>query len=344
MLKKAQQKNRLKFEDKDEIRYDSSRLIPFFYYEAFLDLNKLQTFYIVALKGGYQQASEVLGIYYTAISRQVKSLEKELGCALVKKYNRGVTLTPEGQELFSFAAKFLKEAKLVTDNLKNKSQEQKKSIKILTTQGLAAADLPRSVANFAHLYPETYIELSTASNFVSSADYTFDVYVAPINFKEEGFVYHLLTEFNFSLYASPDYLKKYGYPKSLSDLNNHRLIGFAVGENRPFSETNQLMQLESSDKYRIPYISVDSSIGEIILTDSGVGIASICDDHPFLKTTSLIRIFPDMEPLKIKVYYVCHEHLDSQPIFQHLLHILKEDFSKFRKISPWVMKSRKKIA
>ena len=300
-----------------------------------MDLNKLQTFYVVALRGGYQQASEVLGVYYTAISRQIKSLEKELGCALVKKYNRGVTLTPEGQQLFAFAAKFLKEAKFVEEKLKNVAQEQKKSIKILTTQGLAATSLSRSIANFAHLYPNTYLEISTAIKFTSAADYTFDVYVGPINFKEEGFIYHPLGEFNFSLYASPSYLKKYGHPKNPSDLSHHRIIAFGIGEYRPFSETNQLLQIGSDDTYRIPNISIDSSIGEIILVEAGLGVASICDNDPFLETRSLIKIFPDMKPLKVEAYCMCHEVLDSQPIFQHLLSILKEDFLKFKKVSPW---------
>jgi len=306
-----------------------------------MDLNKLQTFYVVALRGGYQQASEVLGVYYTAISRQIKSLENELGCALVKKYNRGVTLTPEGQQLFSFAAKFLKEAKFVEENLKNTSQEQKRGIKILTTQGLAAVDLARSIANFAHLYLDTYIEISTATKFPTSGNYIFDAYVGPINFKAEGFVYHLLTEFEFSLYASPEYLKKYGHPKNPLDLKHHRLIGFAVGENRPFSEPDQLLQLGSEEKYRVFHISIDSSIGEIILADSGLGIASIYDNHPFLEKTSLVRLFPKAEPLKVQTYFMCHEALDSQPIFQHLLRVLKEDFARFKKVSSWQKKRQK---
>ena len=33
------------------------------------------------------------------------------------------------------------------------------------------------------------------------------------------------------MYASPDYLKKFGQPKSMEDLNDHRLISF--GENHP---------------------------------------------------------------------------------------------------------------
>lgn len=58
-------------------------------------------FYFVAKYHSFTRAAEVLFANQPNITRAMNNLEAELGCRLFLRSNRGVTLTPEGEKLFS---------------------------------------------------------------------------------------------------------------------------------------------------------------------------------------------------------------------------------------------------
>lgn len=61
-------------------------------------------FYYVAKYKSFTQAAAVLLNNQPNITRSIKNLEAELGCTLFIRSNRGVTLTPEGQKLYTHIA------------------------------------------------------------------------------------------------------------------------------------------------------------------------------------------------------------------------------------------------
>ncbi len=58
-------------------------------------------FYYVAKYGSFTQAAQVLMGSQPNLTRAVNNLERELGCRLFQRSNRGVRLTPEGEQLFA---------------------------------------------------------------------------------------------------------------------------------------------------------------------------------------------------------------------------------------------------
>ncbi|WP_405721517.1 LysR substrate-binding domain-containing protein [Streptomyces sp. NBC_01537] len=64
-----------------------------------LDLRKLRYFTAVAEHGHFGRAAEQLHIAQPVLSRQIRALEQELGCALLERTTRTVRLTPAGEQL-----------------------------------------------------------------------------------------------------------------------------------------------------------------------------------------------------------------------------------------------------
>lgn len=60
-----------------------------------------RTFYYVARYGNFTKAANVLNASQPNVTRSISNLEKQLGCTLFIRSNRGVTLTPEGERLFA---------------------------------------------------------------------------------------------------------------------------------------------------------------------------------------------------------------------------------------------------
>ena len=65
-----------------------------------MTLDYYRIFYYVAQYQSFSKAAEILGNNQPNLSRCMNLLESELGCKLLVRTNRGVSLTPEGQRLF----------------------------------------------------------------------------------------------------------------------------------------------------------------------------------------------------------------------------------------------------
>ncbi|ATE64203.1 LysR family transcriptional regulator [Rhizorhabdus dicambivorans] len=100
-----------------------------------VDLARAVRFFYVAEGTSFIRAAQKLHVDPTWLSRQIQQLETQLGCRLLKRTTRNVTLTPEGQQLFS-AVKQLA-------NAANQAQavayalEQKKSLQL--TVGISSS-------------------------------------------------------------------------------------------------------------------------------------------------------------------------------------------------------------
>ena len=66
--------------------------VPYDYYRIF---------YYVAQHKSFTKAAEALGNNQPNITRCMNNLEQDLGCKLFVRTNHGVSLTPEGQRLYS---------------------------------------------------------------------------------------------------------------------------------------------------------------------------------------------------------------------------------------------------
>ena len=69
-----------------------------------MTLDYYRIFYYVAQYQSFSKAAEILGNNQPNLSRCMNLLESELGCKLLVRTNRGVSLTPEGQRLFEHVA------------------------------------------------------------------------------------------------------------------------------------------------------------------------------------------------------------------------------------------------
>src|ERR1700686_2631677 len=80
-----------------------------FRYHPSMDMRQLEMFRAVAEEGAFTAAAEGLHVSQSAVSRQLKLLEEELGTLVFHRTGRGVTLTPAGDLLLSAAHRITRE-------------------------------------------------------------------------------------------------------------------------------------------------------------------------------------------------------------------------------------------
>jgi len=122
-----------------------------------LDLRSLEIFRTVAVEGSITKAAMKLNRVQSNISTRIKQLEQHLKKNLFLRQNRGLTLTPDGHLLLSYAERLLQLSMEASEAL----NEGKPSgvFRIGTMESTAAARLPEILSRYHQLYPDVEIEL-----------------------------------------------------------------------------------------------------------------------------------------------------------------------------------------
>ena len=77
------------------------------------DLNLLRIFYTVATEESVSRAALKLHISQPAVSQNIKLLEQEIGFSLFIRTNKGVKLTNEASEMFSYCKNIFRQVDLL---------------------------------------------------------------------------------------------------------------------------------------------------------------------------------------------------------------------------------------
>jgi len=118
-------------------------------------------FYTVAICGNITKASKQLMISQPAVTKQLKTLENQLGGELFIRTKKGVILTDNGREIFNYVKQAIicfQNAEMQFSNLKNL---EKGTIKIGVSTTLAKLYLIKHLKTFHKEHPNIGIEIST---------------------------------------------------------------------------------------------------------------------------------------------------------------------------------------
>ncbi|MFQ3556601.1 LysR substrate-binding domain-containing protein [Streptomyces gramineus] len=124
-----------------------------------LDLRKLRYFVAVAEELNFGRAAERLHITQPVLSRQIRSLEDELGVEVFDRSRRGTLLTPAGEQLFEDAVPLLASARALLRRVKSAAQETP----TLTIGFMPGITVTSAMVAFTARHPEANVRLLRTS-------------------------------------------------------------------------------------------------------------------------------------------------------------------------------------
>jgi DNA-binding transcriptional LysR family regulator len=114
-------------------------------------LDLLVGFEAAARHLSFTKAGEELFLTQSAVSRQIKELEEQLGVDLFQRRHRALALTEAGKSFYASAAQVLTTMRAATDRLR--AQAGKKGLSVTTTHSFAALWLIPRLAGFTRSHP-----------------------------------------------------------------------------------------------------------------------------------------------------------------------------------------------
>ncbi len=198
-------------------------------------LNGLIALKIVSEKKTFTAAAKEMNVSTSAISQTIKQLEKKLGCILLNRTTRSISLTELGQH---FLIKYKPGLEQVLDAMEQLGSFTGKPI------GTLRLNLPRAcwavvvspiLFGFQKQYPEITVELYFEDSFVDMVSGGFDAGIRPSEMTAGDMTaIKVSPPFRFVVAASPSYLKTQGTPKHPRDLINHSCIHYKFGDGHQY--------------------------------------------------------------------------------------------------------------
>ena len=124
-------------------------------------LDLLRGFEAAARLLSFTKAGEELHLTQSAVSRQIKELEDQLGVALFQRRHRALALTEAGQQFYAASAQVLTTVRAAADRIR--ALGGRRTLSVTTTQSFASLWLIPRLAGFTRAHSDVDVRISADS-------------------------------------------------------------------------------------------------------------------------------------------------------------------------------------
>jgi len=278
-----------------------------------MDWDKLKVFHAAAEAGSFTHAGEQLGLSQSAVSRQVSALEQELSVSLFHRHARGLILTEQGELLHRTAHEVFMKLEAARAKLTDTRERPNGELKVTTTPGIGIHWLTPRLGEFLDMYPDIRIILLTTEEELDLAMREADVAIRLRQPTQPDLIQRKLFSLHFHACASPEYLKRFGTPRSVDELDKHRLV--VLGGTVPpwLQQTGNWLLTQGHDggHPRKAWLTINNVLGVLRACQRGIGIAML-PDYLVEESSGLVQLFGESSSsLAYDCYFVYPEELKS---------------------------------
>jgi len=284
-------------------------------------LEAMQIYVRVAELASFTKAADNLGLPKASISTAIKQLEAALGVRLLHRTTRSVQMTQDGNAFYQRSKDLLADF----DELQTIFQQGDADI-----SGRLRVDMPSGVArnlvipnlpSFLQAHPRLEVELSSTDRRVDLVSEGFDCVIRVGSLHDSALIARPLGSLRLLNCASPDYLDRFGTPRTLDDLQQHLLVhytptlgakppGFEYADGATYKTLPMrgTVTVNNSDAYQAACLA---GLGIIQAPEVGV--------REFIAQGRLMRILDDFpgDAMPVSLVYANRRHLPKR--VQHFM-------------------------
>lgn len=236
------------------------------------EFSQIETFVLTSELGSLAAVARKLGISPAAISKQLTRLEEELGLQLLVRSTRHIELTEVGINYCLQCRRILEEVEAAAALVSQVKVVPCGILKIVSGRHFATAYIVPHMKEFLTKYPQIELNLELAERVPDLNSEEIDVVIGMSISATGDAIQKRIATTNYSICASPEYLKKFGTPKTPEDLKNHRYITHSMRkpDNELLFRNKELITLN-------PYIRVNDAQTMLNFALEGLGIVKLHD-------------------------------------------------------------------
>ena len=174
-----------------------------------MNWNDLRVFLALVRAGSVRAAALRLSISHSTVVRRIDALEKSLGVRLFERLATGYVLTSVGETMLEHAERVENEIHGLELNILGQDAKLSGNIRVTVAEPLIAYLITPDLQQFKKAYPDIDLEITSSYEVKNLAKREADVAIRIMSNPPEYLVGHHLPNFNFSFYASRQYLEEH---------------------------------------------------------------------------------------------------------------------------------------
>ncbi|WFU44753.1 LysR family transcriptional regulator [Bradyrhizobium sp. CB82] len=237
----------------------------------------LKLFLACAKYKSFRNAAEELGLTSTTLMRRIDRLEESIGCKLFLRDQSGLTLSDEGTAMISDVTLMERHAFNVFRRASRSSSDATGTVRVAVTEGPGNFWILPRLIDFQKTYRKITVDLRCAMEQADVARLESDIAIQLEPPTNPDLIVVKLGRLHIYPFVSKEYESLHGVPKTLAELQNHRIIKQSAPQvdDTAYARILGLKSLEG-----IVGIKTNSSIGVLYAVERGAGIG-------FLPTVSI---------------------------------------------------------
>ena len=295
-------------------------------------ISRVGVFIEVVKNESFAGAARSLGLTGPAISKQIKSLEDQLGVKLLSRTTRHVGLTEEGAIYFAKARQALEDL----DEAEQQIQELKAcptgKLKVNAPMSFGTQFLTRPIAAFAEQYPEVELEIEFNDRWADVVGEGFDVVIRIGSLEDSTLIARKLAPCPIILCAGKKLIEKYGLPESVEQLSDYPGIIYNMHTQKEewrYRDSNDVIGTQTLNR-NFAANTAEMQL-EACLHGLGLSLLPIFCAAAYLKSGELVALLPGYSTypeLGIYAMYPQNRYLSTRTrLFVDWLSNASEDFS-----------------
>jgi DNA-binding transcriptional LysR family regulator len=256
-----------------------------------LQLDDVALFTRIAELGTLSAAARERDVPVSQITRSLSRLESACGVRLIHRTTHGLSLTEEGHTMLAYGRRVLDATTELSSELGGRVSEPSGWVRVSVSLVIAETVIAPSLDGLYQRYPNLRIELRADDRLVGMARDGIDIAVRTGELASETLVARRIGGYGRTVVASPAYLKRFGTPRKVTELDGHRLIGYTANP-----EMNRWPLRNSGSAYQVhAYTNSDNVALILALARAGVGVGRLMDllATPLIHRGELVPLLQD---------------------------------------------------
>ena len=273
-----------------------------------LDWNQLKAFLETAETGSLSAAARKLGLTQPTLSRQVAAIEQRMGVTLFERVGKAMALTPTGLDLLEHARAMGAAAEALGLAATGRSQAVGGVVSVSATDAVAAIMLPPLVRQLREQEPGIAIEVIPSNAVSDLLRREADIAIRHVKPEQPELIARLIREATAYFYASEDWVRAHGQPRSAKDATHLPFVGSdRSGRYLAYLRMHGLPLNEGNFS-----CYADHTVAHWALVQQGMGIGAMMEEIA-LATPGMVRVLDDLPPVRFPIWLVTHRELRTSP-------------------------------
>lgn len=274
----------------------------------------MRVFTRIVERRSFSKAAEDLGLPRSSVTDAVRGLEVRLGVRLLLRTTRQVSPTLDGEAYYQRCVRLIADV-----------EEAEGAFVGAKPSGLIRADVHGTQARhfllpglprFRQQYPDIRLHLSEAHQPLDMIREGFDCILRAGDLSDSPLIKRRLATLDRGTFASPDYLSRFGTPRTPDDLEGHERVGLLA------PDTSEITPLVFCAAGKVRQVTLPSTVTvtgpETNVTSACLGLGLIQAPRyrvaSELAGSALVEVLPDFPPtpLPVHVLYSHTRHLSPR--------------------------------